>query len=1114
MRRAVLLFASVVFAIAADAAPVGSIKGYVRDASGAVIPGVILALQNELTSVTQKTTTDENGLYQFRDLQPGMYQVSAELAGFRKTTVRGILVLVDQLVPLDLVLNVGDITQEVEVTATATLVEPDKVSTGVNFDPDLTAQLPMVNRRFNDIALLTPGASLVPSGTQAGGLSAAGSRAQSTNWMIDGINALDPQVNGPTDSYRIAEAVQEVSVITTAPSAEFGRQSGAQVNVVTKSGTNQLHGSAFWFVRNDALQAADFFTNKLGGQKNVLHRNQYGGSLGGPIRKDRSFFFYSWEGLQLVSPSPTTAIVPTQAQRDAVRDPIARNILQFYPLPTDPSKPAGTINYVGNLPQSRDDNTHLARIDHTISDKDRLMGRYLWFGGSTVDAVTLPNNSRTNRPGSQNLALTETHTFSPRFFVETRLGFSRNKTDIKYVDWGLNAQTIFPGVPGVVDATKNRLDSGLPRITINGGYALLGAATNLPQGRITNTYELLLNATHVAPFNFTRHTVKFGYNIRREETRRFLDGNSRGSMTFPDWDHFAGTCSDCNGQSLLLTSTIRTGDTLSHWYRYAHAFYFQDDVKVKPNFSVSFGLRYELPSVVTEKRGKGSNFIPGYGPVLIGTNQLLDIDPTKRGRDSFVFRTVPFTLPRAGANPDNKDFGPMFGFAYSPHFGKGPSSEKTVIRGGFRLSYDEVFNNIPVNQSLNAPFVLTTVQRTGLTQPSIGYGWNLAFDQNVPLVARTTQAPAAPAVGLISFNAYDLNARTAYGYSWNFGIQQQIASSSSIDISYVGSAGHRLGMFVDTNEPAVVVRDPGARGSQAPNEQFFPYPHWAAVSLGSFQGNSIYHGLVVSGKVRMRHSLTMNSSYTWSHAIDNASSFFGADNDISQPADSRNLRAERGNSGNDQRHRFLNAFTLDLPVGQGRRFLASAHGVVEQILGGWSISGITNLATGNPFTVYAANLSTVDYSGFNSLYYRPDIIQSGSLKIDRGNPDNFFDPAYFGKLGNAFCPGSTINRASGGCAPVGRVGSSPRNGYYGPGLISFDMGAGKVFTLHETWKLQYRADFFNLPNHPNFALVTGNRSMNNGQFGQLSSTSKFNGGDSSANVGGPRVIQMTLRLMF
>src|SRR5439155_1386562 len=372
------------------------------------------------------------------------------------------------------------------------------------------------------------------------------------------------------------------------------------------------------------------------------------------------------------------------------------------------------------------------------------------------------------------------------------------------------------GVPGVVDATKNRLDSGLPRITINGGYALLGAATNLPQGRITNTYELLLNATHVAQFNFTRHTVKVGYNIRREETRRFLDGNSRGSMTFPDWDHFAGTCSDCNGQSLLLTSTIRTGDTLSHWYRYAHAFYFQDDVKVKPNFSVSFGLRYELPSVVTEKRGKGSNFIPGYGPVLIGTNQLLDIDPTKRGRDSFVFRTVPFTLPRAGANPDNKDFGPMFGFAYSPHFGKGPSSEKTVIRGGFRLSYDEVFNNIPVNQSLNAPFVLTTVQRTGLTQPSIGYGWNLAFDQNVPLV--------------------------------------------------------------------------------------------------------------VSGKVRMRHSLTMNSSYTWSHAIDNASSFFGADNDISQPADSRNLRAERGNSGNDQRHRFLNAFTLDLPVGQGRRFLASAHG--------------------------------------------------------------------------------------------------------------------------------------------------------------------------------------------
>jgi len=1107
MRRAFLLSLLVAFALSANAAPVGSIKGYIRDASSAIIPGVLVTAQNELTNVTQTTTSDENGLYQFRDLPPGTYTITAELPGFRKATVRAITLLVDQIISLDLVMNVGEVTETVEVTATPTLIEPDKVSTGVNFDPSLTAQLPVVNRRFSDIALLTPGATFAPSGTQAGGFAAAGSRTQSTNWMIDGINALDPQVNGATNSYRMADAVQELSIITTAPSAEFGRQSGAQVNVVTKSGTNRLHGSAFWFVRNDALQAADFFTNKLGGTKNVLRRNQYGGTLGGPIRKDRSFFFYSWEGLQQTNPSPTTAVVPTQAQRDAVVDPIARNLLQFFPLPTDPSKPAGSQNYVGNLPQSSDDNTHFVRIDHTISNKDRLMGRYIWFGGNTVAAVTLPNNSTMNAPGSQNVALTETHTFSARMFVETRLGYSRNKTDFKPQDYAFNAATVFSGVPGVVDATKNPQDGGLPRVVITGGYANLGGATNLPQGRITNTYELFFNATQVAPFNFTRHTIKYGYNIRREETRRFLDGNSRGSLTFADWDHFAGTCSDCNGQSLLLTSTIRTGDTLGHWYRYAHAFYIQDDVKVKPNFSLSFGVRYELPSVATEKRGKASNFIPGVGPVLAGTNQLLDIDPTKRGRDSFVYSTAPLTLPAAGVNPDNNNFAPMFGFAYSPTFGKGAGNQKTVIRGGFRTSYDEVFNNIPVNQTLNAPFVLTTTQRAGTTQPAIGYGWNLAFDQNVPLVARTTQAPAAPAVGLITWNAYDLNARTSYAYNWNFGIQRQITYGSSIDISYIGSAGHKLGMFVDPNEPNVVVRDLGRRGSQTPNEQFFPYPHWGAVSLGSFQGNSIYNGLVLSGKLRLHNALTMNSSYTWSHGIDNSSSFFGSDNDFSLPDDSRNIRAERGNSGNDQRHRFVDAFIYDLPVGRGHRFLGSSNGVVEQVLGGWSVSGILNIATGNPFTVYAG--PTVDYTGFNSFNDRPDA-GSGSLKLNRGNPDNFFDPAFFGKVTGAFCPGSATNLTTAGCAPAGRVGSSPRNGYYGPGLINFDMTAGKIFTLHESWKLQFRADFFNLPNHTNFALVTGNRSMNNTLFGQLGSTSKFNGGD----TGGPRVIQMTLRLMF
>ena len=453
-------------------------------------------------------------------------------------------------------------------------------------------------------------------------------------------------------------------------------------------------------------------------------------------------------------------------------------------------------------------------------------------------------------------------------------------------------------MPGIVDAAVNPVDSGLPRVGIS-GYVSLGGANNNPSGRITNTYELFSNATKVAPLGWIRHTVKFGYSGRREETRRFLDGASRGSVTFADFDHFAGTCATCNGQSLLLTSTIRTGDTLGHWYRYAHAFYVLDDIKVKPNLTLNIGLRYELPSVATEKRLKGTNFVPGIGAMLDGTNQILDIDPTKTGSSSFVYRTSSYALPAAGVNPDNNNFAPMFGFAYSPKFGSGwLNDQKTVIRGGFRVSYDDMFNNVPVNQTLSPPFSITTTQRAGQTQPSAGYAWGQAFNQSVPLV------------GLISFNGIDPNARTSYAYNWNFGVAREISRTASIDVSYIGATGHKLGIYLDANEPSVIVRNQGLRGSQAPNEQVFPFPQWSSAAVASFVGNSSFHALVVSGKVRLNNLLTMNSSYTWGHGIDNSSSLFGSENDFGQPDDGRNLRAERGASANDQRHRFINAFAL------------------------------------------------------------------------------------------------------------------------------------------------------------------------------------------------------------
>jgi hypothetical protein len=1087
------------------AAPTGAIKGYLKDQSGAVVPNATVELRNEVTNVSYKTTSDDTGFFQFLDLPPGVYQVVAEATGFRKTAIRAVNVLVDQIVSLDVKLDVGQVTEVVEVSGGVTaLIEPEKTSTGTNFDPKMVLNLPIANRRFNDLAILTPGASFSPSGTQAGGFAAAGSRAQSTNWQIDGVNAIDPQVNGPLNSFRIAEAVQELSVITTVPSAEFGRQSGAQVNVVTKSGTNDLHGSAFWFIRHDKLQAADFFTNKLGGTKNTLRRNQYGVAAGGPVVRDKTFFFFSWEALKQRNPTPLSATVPTAEQRATVVDPVARRIVALYPNPTTTTVPLGQANFVGNLSQSADDNTYLARIDHSLGTNDRLMGRFIWFSGTTKAAGLLPLYGNTNTPRSITASIQENHTFTPTFFAEVRLGYSQNKTYFLPEDWGVNAASILQGVPGVVDATSNALDSGLPRVNI-GGMTALGAATNLPQGRTTNTYEVFLNSTKI----IGRHTVKFGYAGRRDETNRFLDGNSRGSVTFSIFDEFAGSCSACGGASIINSSTIRTGDTRGHWYRYPHAFYVQDDIKVRPNLTVNLGLRWENFSGQTEKRLKGTNFIPGIGAVLDGTNQLLDLDTTKRGAAAFILRTAPITLPASGIYPDRNNFGPIFGFAWTPRFGPGPLGDgKTVIRGGIRLGYDEVFNNIPVNQTLNAPWVLTTTQTAGVTQTA-KYRWNLAFDQNVPLVARTTQAPGAPAVGLVGFNGIDPNGRTSYGYNWNFGIQREIVNGASVDISYIGSAFHKLGVFIDANESSVAVNDPARRGSQSPNELFFPFRQWGGAFYGASRGDSHFSGLVIAAKLRLGRTLFMNTSYTWSHSIDNTSAFFGSDDDGAGPASGKRLDLERSNSGFDQRHRFINSFVWDLPVGKGRRFLTAAPGYVNQILGGWSVSGITNLTTGHPFTVFAN--TGVDFSGFNQFLDRPDIAGSGPLVLDRGNPDRFFDPAYFGKTDpNAFCPGSTSNRWSQGCAPTGRVGTSPRLAYYGPGLINVDATVSKAFPITERIKLEYRSEFFNILNHTNFSLLAANRSTNSGNFGLLSTTSEINGG----LTGGPRIIQMTLRLIF
>src|SRR5229473_2500631 len=604
--------------------------------------------------------------------------------------------------------------------------------------------------------------------------------------QVDQITHLDVALE-------VGSVLEVVEVASAVPLLESDRSTLS--NVVTKSGTNQFHGSVFEYLRNDVLDAADFFTNKQRGKKNPLHRNQYGATLGGPILKDRMFFFLSYEGFRQVAPTVSSTRVPSDAERASVTDPISKSLLQFWPTANTTPAAGSVINYTANVGATTFDETGLAKVDYKLSEKDHLTARWAQYGGSTFTPGALPLlGGNANAPVSDSGVIDYTHTFSPRLLNELRLGFSRNKTFITVQDSGFDASKIFVdaggnALPGIVVASKNELDSGLPTINVSGGFARLGSTSNLPQGRITNTYEIYDNMSLVAPFGASKHSWRWGAHVRREDARRFLDGSARGQFSFSNFADFAA--------GRVNTATLLFGSTLAYWQRYPWDLFWQDTYKVKDNLTLNYGVRYEYPSAIHQVRNQATNFIPGVGPVLLGSNQLLTIDTTLKGPASLKLVQTPLNLSSTGVTSDKNNFAPVLGFAYTPRFARSVfGKDDTVIRGGFRMGYDEIFNNIPANMALNAPFNLTTTQNKG-TNGGKKFPWATGLNQNVPLVKFIGQPNQ---VGLVGISAEDQNIRSSYIYQYSLGIQRRLGSAFSLEVDYQGSNGHALGLFVDQNQ--------------------------------------------------------------------------------------------------------------------------------------------------------------------------------------------------------------------------------------------------------------------------------------------------------------------------
>ena len=464
------LFAQPVLALTvmtgvAFAAPAGSGSGIVKDATGAVVPNVTLRLVRVSTNTTTTVTSNADGSFSFPVLAPDEYELIAESPGFKRGELDHIIVQVDEVTRMDLTLQAGNVSETVEVEAGAPLVETESNTLANVINETSIQTMPLNSRNFIELALLTPGAVPSAPGSQVTGFNVAGARTQSNFFLLDGIANMDIQINGSIQTFRINDAVQEFSVQTSVPTAEFGRGMGAEVNAVLRSGSNSLHGSAFEYFRNTVLDATDYFVKHSNppGLKPVLNRNQFGATAGGPIWKDHTFFFLSYEGFRQVAPQVTTTLVPTAAQRATVTDPISQQLLSYFPLP---NYSASGTNFISNVRNVLNDDTGMVKIDHQLGTKDHLLGHYIIYNGRVVSGGPTPlSGGYTNTPASRSGSLEEDHTFTPNLLNALRLGYSYNATKFVVQDFGLDASKIFTasGAPlsGVVMASANPQDSGL-----------------------------------------------------------------------------------------------------------------------------------------------------------------------------------------------------------------------------------------------------------------------------------------------------------------------------------------------------------------------------------------------------------------------------------------------------------------------------------------------------------------------------------------------------------------------------------------------------------------------------------------------------------------------------
>jgi hypothetical protein len=1047
----------------------GTIRGRVTDQQGAAIRGAQLTLIDQGTNETRTATSNERGDYTFSLVRPSAYRLEVEQQGFAKYADRFAL-QVNQDLRRDVALGIGQVQIDDNVTVESVApLKYDNASLGAVIDNRQVTGLPLDGRNFLELSLLVPGAAPAAPGSAGSvrgdfAFSINGSREDANNFLLDGVYNVDPKLNTfgvkpPVD------AIREFEVLSSVYDASFGRSAGAQINVVLKSGTNQFHGTVYEFLRNQVLDARNYFAPADQPDPKYL-RNQFGASIGGPIVKDRTFFFGDYEGTRGREGITRLANVPTARERvgdfsqslfapplvpgtsfpfpggvipQQALNPIGLKIAALYPLP---NRNVPFQNYVSSPVQRDRQDLFDVRVDHVFSAASQFSARYsftdrnLFEPYSGVTQVFVPGYGNNVLRRGQNLMLNEHHVFSPRFVNDARVAFSRvgNQVLIENAGRSVNREV------GLPELSNNPRDFGLSFIRVT-GFSPLGHEYNNPQDSATNVFQFLDTATYARG----AHLLKFGFDLRYAQQNAFRDVQARGLLTFPGQVSFTlpnGTPAVIpyiTGNALanllfglpLVTGGARL-DNQQHLRTESYNLFVNDSYRLTPRLTLSAGLRYEYnsPPVDTEDR---ANI---YDPVTrslarVGTNGI----------------------PRAGYEADKNNFAPRVGVAWALN-----EEGRTLLRAGYGVYYDQ--SPLAPGEGLyfNAPY----------------FDFRFYFQsEQAPLTLFNPFPFNTPSLAPPSAFAFDRNLRTSYTQHWNLNIQQQLGNSTVAELAYVGSKGTKLLAARDINQPAASTRQPNLR----PN--FF----FGEITQQESSADSNYHSFQARLQQRLAFGLSLLGAYTWGKAIDNASGIFSSTGDPNYPQNSYDLSAERGRSGFDIRHRFSLSYAYDLPFGKGQSFLSN-NGLLTALVSGWQTYGVITLQTGRPFTV--ALLPEFDNSntGISNLGFlgndRPNLI--GQVKLDNPTPERWFNTGAF------VIP------------PFGSFGNAGRNIVDGPGYQNVNFSLVKNTAIKERATVQFRAEFFNLFNHPNFGLP--DNFVGSPSFGRIFSADS------------PRRIQFGLKLLF